>query len=304
MENIAVSIDLGGTFIKYGLVNRDGEILWQSKVATPADSREKVLDQLVKCVEEARTVYDAQCVGIGTPGLVDFKKGIVINGAPQLDNWKDLALSDIITERTNLPVFVDNDANLMGLGEYRFGNNSALENLIFLTIGTGIGGAIIMNAMLCRGGFFAGGEFGLIPYNRAGKSGFWEDFGSTKAMVNYYRKAKGLAEDEEINGKVVFENAQNGDKDALSAIEEHVDILGYGIAGLLSILNPEKVIIGGGISESGEGYINSINEKVLKYAAPECYARVEIEAAVLGNKAGFLGAGFYALNSYLNTIKS
>ena len=297
---LAVSIDLGGTFIKYGLVNLDGEILWQSKVVTPAESRELVLDQLVKCVDEARSIQDPQCIGVGTPGLVDFKKGVVINGAPQLDRWNDLALSDKISERTGLPVYVDNDANLMGLGEYRFGNNSKLENLVFLTIGTGIGGAIIMNGDLCRGGFFAGGEFGLIPYDRPGKSGFWEEFGSTKAMVNHYCELKELTKDEDINGKLIFEQAGDGDIDALSAIEEHVDILGFGIAGLLSSLNPEKVIIGGGISESGKSYIKSINERVIKYAAPECYAGVEIEAAVLGNKAGFLGAGYYALSSHLN----
>lgn len=297
---LAVSIDLGGTYIKFGLVNLEGEIIWQSKVATPADSRENVLDQLVDCVNKARTIKDPKCIGIGTPGLVDFKKGIVINGAPQLNCWNDLALSDIISERTGLPVFVDNDANLMGLGEYRFGNNKELENLVFLTIGTGIGGAIIMNGELCRGGFFAGGEFGLIPYNRLGKSGFWEEFGSTKAMVIDYCRRKGVLEDEEINGKFIFKNAEEGDKDALAAIEEHTDILGFGIAGLLSSLNPEKVIIGGGISESGENYLRSINERVKNYAAPECYAGVEIEAAILGNKAGFLGAGYFALSSNID----
>jgi glucokinase len=172
--------------------------------------------------------------------------------------------------------------------------------LFFLTIGTGIGGALIINRQLYRGGFFSGGEVGYIPFARHGKEGFWEDFGSTGAMIRYYREVASVDKDTKVNGKTILKGVNEGDSYAIKAFDEHMEVLGTGLAGIICILNPEKIIIGGGISESGSFYIESLRASVQKHTAKECLGQVVLEAASLGNKAGFLGASYLALEALDN----
>jgi glucokinase len=293
----AMAIDLGGTFIKYGVVNSKGDILYENKVPTPAEERDKVIEALIECIKEASAKHDVSCIGLGSPGLIDVDTGYIVGGAPQIQGWDDFPLAKIVEEKTGLSVYVDNDANLMGLGEYRFGNNKGLKNLVFLTIGTGIGAALIINGELYRGGFFAGGEVGYMPFKKGDELGYWEDFGSTKAMVENYLESQAKGKDRvDVNGEFILAKVSEGEERATNAFIEHIDVLGQGIAVLVSVLNPEKIVIGGGISEAGNFYIDSITERVKQYAAEECYGSLQIEAAALGNKAGFLGAGYYALS--------
>ncbi len=292
----AVAIDLGGTAIKYGVVTREGEVLLDRILPTPANSRELVIESLVKCVLEARAADPAAvCIGIGTPGLVDTNRGYVKGGAFQLPGWEDLPLAGLMQAQTGLPVFVDNDANLMGLGEFRFGIRGSLRDVIFFTVGTGIGGAIILNGELYRGHFFAGAELGCFPFAWEGKQGYWEDFASAAALVNRYKTQSGVQAETEMGGRLVFKRASLGDPVASAAITNHIKALGQGIGGYINIFNPEMIIIGGGLSESGPDYIEAVKTEALKWALPDCSRGVEIRAAVLGNKAGLLGAGWFAL---------
>ncbi|MDH5610487.1 MAG: ROK family protein [Cyclobacteriaceae bacterium] len=295
MTPSAIAIDLGGTAIKYGVVTQKGEILWEQIVPTPDGPAESIIGQLIRCVEEAKHVGHPTCVGIGTPGLVDIQSGTVLGGAPQLPDWKGLPLATLIEKETGLPVFVDNDANLMGLGEFTFGTKNKGENVIFVTIGTGIGGAIILNGDLYRGHYFAGSELGCIPYSFDGKFGYWEDFASTGAMVNRYQALSGETGDQ-INGKYIFQKAREGNATALQVIHENTTMIGHGIGGLINIFNPERVIIGGGISEAGKEYVDEIKKVAVSFALDDCANHVQVCAASLGNKAGFLGAGYFALS--------
>jgi len=288
-ESAYVGIDLGGTSIKYAVVE-DKNILWSDTKPTNASySRDELIDNIHSCVTKIQSLdYAVKAVGIGTPGLVDVDSGFVKGGAYNLPDWEDLPLGDIMKKKTGLPVFVDNDANLMGLGEYS--QRSELgKNVIFITIGTGIGGAIIINGELFRGSKFAGSELGCIPMEVNGVEGFWEDFASTSAMVKNYQKLIDNSSNE-INGKYLMEKFEQGDADAMEIVENNTRLLGQGIGAYINIFNPDYIIIGGGISEAGGMYIDKIKSYAFNYAMDDCKEGVQISAAKLGNKAGFLGA--------------
>lgn len=300
-EQLTIGVDLGGTSIKYAVVNGTGKVVWENKKPTEAgQTRKELIERIADCVREAKTFADnfgqIMSVGIGTSGLVDIEKGLVMGGAPNLPDWENLPLASIISEMVALPVFVDNDANLMGLGEYIFGLNGEGENLIFLTIGTGIGGAMVINGQLYRGFRYAGGELGCLPMNYGGQSGYWEDFASTTALVAQYESGRQQQTDLPVDGKFIVEEFLKGDKLANKVMHDHTHLVGIGVAGLINIFNPEYVVIGGGISEAGDFYINQITAAAKQHAMQDCFAGVKITAARLGNKAGFLGAGYFALD--------
>lgn len=298
MSPAAIAIDIGGTAIKFGLTNLRGDILWESITPTPNSSGTAIVETLLRCIREVRLAserHGASCIGIGTPGIVDVSTGFVVGGALQLPGWENLPLAAIITRETGLPAFVDNDANLMGLGEYVFGKNSRAKNTLFFTLGTGIGGAIFINGELYRGSRNAGGELGYIPFHYDGKDGHWEDFASMKGLVRRYLLRTG-EKDSGLSAKSIFEKAAAGEKTAREAIEENIYLVGLGMAGYINIFNPDQIIIGGGVSETQSDYIARIKEEAFRLALPECCKGVEIVAASLGNRAGFIGAGYYALS--------
>lgn len=301
-EAVSIGVDLGGTHIKYAVIRVQGDILWEGSRPTRSGvSKKAVLENVIACVEEAKNQaseagYTPLCAGVGTPGLVDVEKGLVRGGAFQLPDWNNVPLRDIVSNATGLPVFVDNDANMMGLGECVYGSVGKCRNMIFLTIGTGIGGAIIINEELYRGHNYAGSELGCFMMFFEGKTAYWEDFASTEAMIQRYRQKAGDVPDKEtINGHYIFEKYRANNPVAVDVVDENTHLIGLGVAGYLNIFNPEMVVIGGGISEAGEFYIDKIRKVALKYAMKECSEGVKIRAASLGNKAGFLGAGYFAM---------
>jgi len=296
-KNLAIGIDLGGTHIKYALVNARGEVWQESRRATQVSlGREQVLADLAECILELMKKppdgYSVSCIGIGSPGLIDIERGYVMGGSPNLPEWEDLPLASILSDQAGLPVFVDNDANMMGLGEFSFGGNGG-KNMLFLTIGTGIGGAIIIDGQLYRGHRYAGSELGCIPFYYQGQKGYWEDVASTAALVKKYVSLKG--DSSRYDGRHIIQQYKNREKEAIQAVEEHIELVGEGIGGLINIFNPETVIVGGGISESGPFYIEGITRAAASCAMADCMEGVTISAARLGNKAGFMGAAGFAL---------
>ena len=304
MNTTAIAIDIGGTAIKYGLTDTTGAVLWEETIPTPRALPEALVQAVLGCIRTARSAAHAHpptCVGIGTPGLVDSEKGVVIGGAGQLPGWEAIPLSDIIARETGLPAFLDNDANLMGLGEYTFGQNTRVTNAIFFTLGTGIGGAIFINGQLYRGSRNAGGELGCFPFHHRGRQGYWEDFASVKALIAAYNAQKSPGAPAVESAKTIFEQAAAGDPAAATVIAENIDLVGQGIAGYINIFNPDRIIIGGGISAAQSGYVDRIREAAFQYALKECCSGVELVAASLGNRAGFIGAGYFALNHQSGT---
>ncbi len=299
-ELVTAGIDLGGTSIKYAAVTENGQVLFENKIPTNATrSKEDVIKSLADCIHELQQNFqNIACVGIGTPGLVDIEAGVVKGGAGNLPDWENIPLASILTKAVNLPVFVDNDANLMGLGEYVFGYQQKGENMIFLTIGTGIGGAIIINGDLYRGHRYAGAELGCIPIEVDNQEGLWEDFASTAAMVRRYKDRIQNENNESIDGEYIIKQYKSGEANALEVVNENVKLIGKGVAAYINIFNPECIIIGGGVSEAGEIYIDKIRTEAMKYAMDDCKEGVKILAASLGNKAGFLGAAYFAMKRF------
>lgn len=299
----AIGIDLGGTSIKYAVVLPDGAVLWESRRPSQArHSAGRIIQHVIDAATEAREAAlalgsEPVCIGIGTPGIVDVQTGTVLGGADNLADWEQIPLADLVQKAVGLPVFVDNDAKLMGLGEYAYGGNQHYRHLLFFTIGTGIGGAIFIHGQLYRGRRNAAGEFGSIMMRYRGQDAYWEEFASTAAMVGEYRRR---VEDPDLqqpaDGRYIFDRYRQGEPLATEVVLEHARLVGYGVAGYINVFNPERIVIGGGISEAGEDYIQLIDAAARKYAMRDCSEGVEIVAARLGNKAGFLGAARFALS--------
>jgi len=298
-QEVAIGIDLGGTSIKYGIVNSNGVILWNAKKATPAKtSRELIVDTICEAVEEALQVakelkLEVVSIGVGTPGVVK-NKNIVLGGADNLANWSNIPLGDLIKTRVNIPTFVANDADMMALGE--FADSGFIdETVVFLTLGTGIGGAIIIKGELFQGHFGMGGEFGMFPMIVDDEILNWEDVASTSAMVKLYQKQCDKSIKDKIDGKYIAKSFSENEELAMNVIEKTTRYIALGVAGYINVLNPNRVIIGGGISSAGNFFIDKIKSKVIDYALKESLENVSIESAKLGNDAGFVGAAIYSL---------
>lgn len=302
----AIGIDLGGTTVKYALIDSEGQFHFVGRLPSHADiSAEAVIEQLITAIDELKTFaaqqnYPIQGIGIGTPGIVDTTNRIVLGGAENIKGWENLNLADRIEEATGLFTQLGNDANLMGLGEACYGAAQGCTHAVFITVGTGIGGAVIIDGKLFNGFANRGTELGHVPLIAngepcaCGSRGCLEHYASTTALVRRFTEraqAAGLNfPDNDVNGERIVKLYQAGDPIAQECLDEHCDYLGHGISGFINIFSPPKIIIGGGLSEAGEFYIRKVSEKAHAYAIPDCAVNTEIVAATLGNKAGSIGA--------------
>ena len=305
-KKYAIGIDLGGTSVKYALIDNEGVFHFQGKLPSKADiSAEAVIGQLVTACKE--TMASAQQlgvtiegIGIGTPGIVDETNRIVLGGAENIKGWENLNLADRIEAETHLPVQMGNDANLMGLGETMYGAGQGARNVVFLTVGTGIGGAVVIDGKLFNGFANRGTELGHVPLIANGEPcacgsiGCLEHYASTSALVRRFSKRAAEAgrsfSGEEINGELIVRLYKEGDKLATECLDEHCDFLGHGIAGFINIFSPQRIVIGGGLSEAGDFYIQKVSERAHRYVMADCAVNTRIMAASLGNKAGSIVA--------------
>ena len=312
-KEYAIGIDLGGTSVKYALIDNEGVFHFQGKLPSKADiSAEAVIGQLVTACKE--TMASAQQlgvtiegIGIGTPGIVDETNRIVLGGAENIKGWENLNLADRIEAETHLPVQMGNDANLMGLGETMYGAGQGARNVVFLTVGTGIGGAVVIDGKLFNGFANRGTELGHVPLIANGEPcacgsiGCLEHYASTSALVRRFNKRAAEAgrsfSGEEINGELIVRLYKEGDKLATECLDEHCDFLGHGIAGFINIFSPQRIVIGGGLSEAGDFYIQKVSERAHRYVMADCAVNTRIMAASLGNKAGSIGAASLVFSS-------
>lgn len=305
-KEYAIGIDLGGTSVKYALIDNEGVFHFQGKLPSKADvSAEAVIGQLITAIREVKAFAQEQNdkiegIGIGTPGIVDCTNRIVLGGAENIKEWENIQLAERIEAEAGLPTLLGNDANLMGLGETMYGAGRGATHVVFLTIGTGIGGAVVIDGRLFNGFANRGTELGHVPLIANGEPcacgsvGCLEHYASTSALVRRFGKRIADAgityPNEEINGELIVRLYKQGDPIAITSLEEHCDFLGHGIAGFINIFSPQRIVIGGGLSEAGEFYIQKISEKAHRYSISDCAVNTEIMAASLGNKAGSIGA--------------
>jgi len=316
MQNIQhyAGIDIGATNIKYGLVNGTGEIIYRGQKPALVEKGSKPLLHLITNIAENLLLRAAEedvkisWLGVGSPGVVDNLAGVVKGRCPNIPGWEGTELGPYLKEHLNMDVYVDNDANAMALGELRFGAGRRFNSALCITVGTGIGGGVIINRKLWRGETFSAGEIGhiVIDYNgpqcRCGNWGCLEAFCSSSAMIARIKKhfKDGVSDlfSEVIDGdekkltiKKIFTAGKKGDESALKVIEETATILGAGLSGAINLLNPEALILGGGIVEGGAGFIEAVGAEIRRRAYPSATEKLRILKAELGNDAGFIGAG-------------
>lgn len=301
----AIGIDLGGTSVKYALVDKEGHSFFEGKSPSLASvSASAVVGQLIKAAtavkeEAAKRNWAVKGIGLGTPGIVDETNRIVRGGAENIVGWENIDVASLLEEQLNLPVVVGNDANLMGLGETKYGAGRGCTHVVFLTVGTGIGGAVIIDGKLFNGFANRGTELGHVPLIVTGERcacgavGCLEHYASTAALVRRFSalaKERGLTFDAEIDGELIVRLYHEGFPLAVHCMNEHFYYLGRGIAGFINIFSPQRVVIGGGVAESGAFYLEKIREIVKENVIADCALNTEIVVAELGNKAGVMGA--------------
>lgn len=282
-----IGIDLGGTAIKLGLFEADGSCNQSLTVATPQPATpEAVLTAILNAISQITAPVESwAAIGVGLPGPVDGT-GRISQVAINLENWRDVPLADWLEEKTQKPVIMANDANCAGLGEAWLGAGRNFDNLIMLTLGTGVGGAIILNRQLFVGHRGAAGELGLITLNpdgppcNSGNQGSLEQYVSVQAI----RRETG------DHPSDLAKKAIAGDSQALAYWEEYGRRLGAGLASLIYVLTPEAVILGGGISAAANLFLPTLWEEIQRRVLPTSREGLQILTAELGNQAGTIGA--------------
>jgi glucokinase len=307
---LTIGVDIGGTKVAGGVVDPDGRILEQHRVTTPARDAEATTDAIVRVIEELRSRHDdIEAVGLGIAGFVDAARSVVYF-APNLLGWRDGPLREEVEKRIGLPVVVENDANAAAWGEARFGAGREEGCIVCVTLGTGVGGGVIVDRHLFRGGFGVAAEIGHIQMVEGGRPcgcgqrGCWEQYASGGALV---REARERAEEDRqsaelllglgdgtpqgIAGEHVTEAAHQGDPVAIGAFNTLGHWVGQGLADLAAVLDPQVFILGGGVSEAGDVLLEPTRkayEELLTGRGRRPLA--EVVPAQLGNDAGLVGA--------------
>ncbi|MDC0835880.1 glucokinase [Leptolyngbya valderiana BDU 20041] len=286
MKQEVLGIDLGGTSIKLGRFDREGNCGERLTVETPQPSTpEAVLEAIVGAIDRLDPQRNCVAVGLGTPGPAD-ETGRIAKVAINLSRWNDVPVADILEAKIGRPVVLANDANCAGLGEAWLGAGRSFRDLILLTLGTGVGGAIVLDDRLFVGRHGAAGELGLITLNpdgppcNSGNNGSLEQYASVRAI----RRETGL-EPHELAAK-----AEAGDKDAIAYWEQYGRRLGAGLASLIYILTPEAVVIGGGIAAGADLFFPAMKAEIECRVLPTSREGLQVLTAELGNRAGTIGA--------------
>ncbi len=308
-----IGVDLGGTNIAVGVVDEEYNIVSKVSVKTGLPcSAESIADKIAGAVFEAAEkasidVKDAASVGIGSPGLINGKAGVVrYANNLQFDN---VYLSDMVSERLDFPrerVFLENDANAAAFGEFLAGSGRGTTNFIAVTLGTGVGGGIIINGKPYSGSNGAGGEIGHMIVNAHGKKcscgmqGCWEVYASVNALIE--RTKEGMLQNRDsimwkfcgnsidnVTGLTAFDAMRAGDICGIVVVNEYLKDVSIGLASLVTIFQPDKIAVGGGISAEGETLLKPIRDRLESF---NCTKGATLGIALLGNDAGIIGAAF------------
>lgn len=294
-----ICIDVGGTSIKYGVINDQLNFLVTDDMDTQAQKGgPNIMNKIIKIVSKYKKEYKIEGICISTAGMVDCKKGEIVYASSLIPNYTGTKIKSIIEEKFNIKCEVENDVNCAALAEHFAGGAKGSNISLCLTIGTGIGGAIIINNEVYHGAFGSGGEVGYM--NMMGST--FQELGASSVLVKKVAKMKNMNE-KDINGKYIFERAKEGDVHCVKAIEELVDVLGKGIANICYIINPEVVVLGGGIMAQKEYLYDKIRSSMEKYLIPFIGNKTRLEFALNENKAGMLGAYFHFINMQKKEIK-
>ena len=285
-----LGIDIGGTNIKYGVIE-DNEIIYKNSTKSEvAKRKEFVINKIASIIDKCKKEFSIDGVGIGIAGLIDAKNGIVFE-APNLPDWKDVNLKNELKE-INLPVAIDNDANCFALGEYILRKDEEVKNLIGITLGTGIGGGLILNGKIYHGSYGFASEIGhikVVPNGRrcnCGQNGCLEAYSSATAIEKMSKEKYG----EKICVHKLYKMALSGDKNSIEIFKDAFEKLGIVCAGLVNLLNPDIIVFGGGLSNMKDFLLIPVKKVIQKNCYEKLFKRVRIEVSKFGDETAIVGA--------------
>ncbi len=307
-------IDLGGTNTKIGLLDENANLIFSESIKTLAENGYKDTVERVskifldKMIEYKIDKKDLVAVGFGIPGPAVNKREIKMFA--NLPWPKNLKIADDFKEKLNVPVWIDNDVNVITLGEVFAGAAKGYNEVVGIAIGTGIGAGVVTEGKIVSGKLGAAGELGhitLVPRGSlcgCGQRGCFEAYGSALAIireansrlaVNKNTSLYEISKERDLEAKDIFDAAKAGDKMAVSIVDDTADMIALGISHALNMLNPELIIIGGGVSLAGDYLFDKVKTKLNDYALPTTLEELEIKQAILGNDAGVYGAAYLAM---------
>ena len=318
MSKKIIGIDLGGTSIKFAILTQEGEIQEKWSIKTNIlDEGSHIVEEMIESIQHRLSLLNLSAedflgTGMGSPGVVDRVKGTVI-GAYNL-NWKTLQpVKEQIEKATGIPFFIDNDANVAALGERWMGAGDNQPDVVFMTLGTGVGGGIVAEGKLLHGVAGAAGELGHITVDfdqpipcTCGKKGCLETVASATGIVNLTRRyadeyagdaelKKLIDNGEEVTAKTVFDLAKENDELALIVYRNFSRYLGISCANIASVLNPSTIVIGGGVSAAGQFLLDGVQKVYDENTFPQVRTTTKLALATLGNDAGVIGAASLVL---------
>ncbi len=315
-KGLILGIDLGGTKIASAVVDDRGATLSRDEVSTPADEgTEAVIETLLKSGRRALdragiSIDDLASIGIGAPGLVNAATGIV-HTSPNLPGWRDVPLRDLLDRAFGNKVFVINDAKAAAVGEFHFGAGRGCRHFIYTTLSTGIGGGIVIDGQIYTGATGMAGEIGHMviddegPLCSCGNHGCWEMLASGTALAREARRRiesgastimldKVGGEIDKIDARLVHGAAIEGDALAVELIKRTAYYIGVGLANIVNIFNPERIVIGGGLANIGDILLKPAYEEAARRAFSQPFQAVQFVTAELGGDSGIIGAAAYA----------
>lgn len=318
-DRLYIGIDLGGTKILTGLVGERGQVIAQDYRKTGAKRGQdsviaRIAESALQVVQNAGlTLADVRAVGIGVPGPVDTDAGVVTE-PPNLPGWHNVPIRTLLQDALRVRTFLENDANAAALGEYLFGAGRGSNQMVYVTVSTGIGGGCVLDGKLYHGADGAAGEIGHVtilprgPHCGCGNRGCLEAVASGTAIAREGRELviRGIptliselagCDPEAVSAKLVAQAAKQGDPEAQEIIQEAMSYLGVGVANLVNLLNPEIVVIGGSLTKLGNVLFGTVRRAVDRRAFPIASKRVRIVPAELGDAAGMCGAAAVAIQA-------
>jgi len=280
--------DIGGTSVKFGVAGESGALLHKGEIPNVITQKgvDGLVESLASVMEQYQQEYRLYGIAVSTAGVVDPEKGLILYAPKYFPGYPGTALGERLEKRCGLPCTVENDVNAAALGEYWLGAGQGAKSLFCITVGTGIGGCALLDGRVLHGAACFGGEAGL-QHITPGST--WEEMASTRALVRNVAEAKGIPENA-LDGRKIFALAQGGDEEAAAAIARQMDDLATGIANICYILNPERIIVGGGIAAQEAYLYPQLDTALRKKLFPLVYEKLTLRFAALQNDAGILGA--------------
>ena len=293
-----ICIDIGGTSIKYGVLSEKGEIFIDGTVSAKVTEKENFIlsdvKKLIRNILDEYRNYEIEGICVSTAGVVNPEKGEIAYAGPTIPKYTGTKIKEELEKEFSISCEVENDVNCAGLGEYWKGAGKGSKSMVCLTIGTGIGGSVILDGKLLNGIGYTAGEIGYMDVN----GNYIQNIASSKYLVEKVQKEKVEKEGitDTITGVDIFELAKRGDEICIAGIDEIISNLAVGVRNIIYLLNPEVIVIGGGITAQKEYLEEKIRKEVNDGMISDMFRNTRIELAQQGNQAGLLGALYNFLN--------